>query len=131
MPGKLRLPMLLLCAVVAMPAAGRAAVTEDSFAVRTTGDLVDLCAAAPSDPMGNAAVNFCHGFGLGVFRVLQAVDNAKRTKLFCLPDPSPTRNEAVAGFIQWARSNPGQLAQPPQDGIAAYLAQQYPCAGKR
>jgi hypothetical protein len=116
-----------LCAVIST-GTGRAAVTEDSFLVRNTGDLVDLCAAAQSEPLYTASINFCHGFGVGVFRVLQEEDMARRSRhLYCLPNPGMTRNEALASFLQWARANPDQMAQPAADGIAQFLIQQFPC----
>jgi len=108
-----------------------AAVTEDTFQIRSTGDLVDLCATSPSDPMGTAALNFCQGFGVGVYRVLEEINRDRKTPMFCMPNPMPTRNEALASFVQWAKANPGQLGTPPQDGIAAFLASQYPCAQKK
>jgi Rap1a immunity proteins len=106
-----------------------AAVTEDSFLLRSTGDLVDLCSAAQPDPMYTAAVNFCHGFAVGVFRVLQQQDmaNAAGRHMFCLPNPMPTRNEGIAGFVQWARADVGRSALPAADGIATFLTQQFPC----
>lgn len=105
-----------------------AVVTEQSFLVRNTGDLVDLCSATQADSLYTAAVNFCHGFGVGVFRVLQEEDMAKLSRhMFCLPSPTPTRNETVADFIQWARADAGRLALSPADGIATFLAQQFPC----
>ena len=118
---------LVLC--IGMPvASARAAVTEDTFLLRNTGDLVDLCSAAQSDPMYTAAVNFCHGFGLGVFRVLREEDIAQPSRhMFCLPNPTPSRNQTVANFIQWARADTGRLALSPADGIATFLTQQFPC----
>ncbi len=110
---------------------GRAAVTQDLFQVRSTGDLVDLCTAAPSDPMGTAALNFCHGFGVGAYRVLEELNRARKQPMFCMPDPMPTRNEAVASLIQWAKANPDQLNTAPQDGVAAFLSSQYPCQHKK
>lgn len=109
----------------------KAAVTEDTFLLRTTGDLVDLCAAAPADPMGTAALNFCHGFGIGAYRVLAEVERARSAHMFCVPTPAPTRNEALASFVQWAKANPGQMGMTPEDGIAAFLSKQYPCAKRR
>ena len=44
-----------LCSVL-LPGVGRAAVTEDTFKPQTTGDLVELCADRPSDPMGTAGL---------------------------------------------------------------------------
>jgi Rap1a immunity proteins len=120
-------PAAALCTMVST-ATGHAAVTEDSFLVRSTSDLVDLCTAAQSDSLYTAASNFCHGFGVGVFRVLQEEDMARRTgHMFCMPSPMPTRNEALASFVQWAKANQDQMAQPAHDGIAGFLSQQYPC----
>src|SRR3982751_7146616 len=77
-----------------------AAVTEDTFMLHNTGDLVDLCSAAQSDAMYTAAVNFCHGFTVGVFRVLQEQNQAHaKSPLFCLPNPLPSRSEGIAGFV--------------------------------
>lgn len=122
----------LALAAVAVPGRSHAEVSEATFQVRTTGDLVDLCTASPSDPMFTAALNFCQGFGVGVFRVLQEQEMARRSRhLFCVPNPGPSRNQAFASFTAWARANPAQLAQPPQDGIAAFLATQYPCPAGR
>ena len=35
---------------------------------------------------------------------------------------------AIAGFISWARQNPGAMSVPPVEGIFRYLAQRYPCS---
>lgn len=119
---------IAVCAA-AFPIAGYAAVTEDTFMMRTTSDLVELCSAAPSDPMGTAALNFCHGFTLGVYNVLTEENAAKRMgKLFCMPDPAPTtRNQAVADFVQWAKATPQAMTQSPADGVTGYLVSKYPC----
>jgi len=112
----------------AMSATGHAAVTEDSFLLRSTGDLIELCGTAPTDPMGTAALNFCHGFALGVYRVLEEENAAKRVgKLFCIADPVPTRNQAVADFIAWAKADQAVMSQPAADGVMAYLVKKYPC----
>jgi hypothetical protein len=119
-----------LC-VAAYCTPGRAAVTQDTFMVRSTGDLIELCTVAPTDPMGTAALNFCHGFGVGVYRVLEEYESARKDHMFCAPATMPTRNEALAGFVQWAKANPDQLSVSPQDGIVAYLTKQYPCARRK
>src|SRR5690349_14688710 len=93
-----------LCAAI-IAGTARAEVTQDSFLLRRTSDLVDMCSAGQSDPLYTAATNFCHGFAVGVFRVLQEEDAARRSgHLFCIPMPAPTRNEAIASFVQWARA---------------------------
>jgi Rap1a immunity proteins len=114
--------------IAACVGTARAAVTEDDFLLRNTGDLVDVCTATQADPMYTAAVNFCQGFGVGVFRVLQEEDMARRSRhLFCLPNPPPTRNEGLAAFVQWAKADASRMSQPAADGIAAFLADQYKC----
>ena len=121
--------LIALCigATVCMGSA-RAAVTEDEFLLRNTGDLVEVCSAVQADPMYTAAANFCQGFAVGVFRVLQEQDMAERSRhLFCLPNPTPTRNEGIAAFVQWAKADASRMAQPAADGIAAFLADKYKC----
>ena len=122
--------MFVLC-IGSLSGTGYAGVTPETFQVRSTRDLVDLCAVAPDDPMAAAAMNFCHGFGVGVYRVLEEVEMTRKTHMYCLPSPNPTRNEVVASFVQWAKTSPDQLGQPPQDGIVAFLSSQYPCARKK
>ena len=118
---------LALCLAVSAGSA-QAVVTEDRFLVRNTGDLVELCSTEPSEAMHTAASNFCHGFAVGVFRVLQAEDAARRVKhLFCQPNPAPTRNEAILNFVRWAKVDVSRMAMPAADGIATFLSQQYPC----
>jgi hypothetical protein len=123
--------LLVTLFATALPTITRAAVTQDTFQLGSTADLVELCTASPSEPMGTAALNFCHGFGVGVFRVLQEIESATKAHTFCMPDPLPTRNEGLASFIQWAKANPDQLSLPPQDGIEAFLSKQYPCSHRK
>jgi hypothetical protein len=115
--------------LIMMPTGVYANVTQDSFLLKNAGDLIELCSAPPSDPLYTAAINFCEGFAVGVFRVLNEEAAADRSfRLFCLPEPAPTRNEAIAAFVQWAKAASGQLDRQPADAIARFLAQQYPCA---
>lgn len=116
-----------LCAVIAA-APARAAVSEDNFVLRNTGDLVALCSATQADPLYTAAVNFCQGFTVGAFRVLQEEEAAKRPPhMFCLPDSLPSRTEAIGNIVQWVNADPTRSALGASDGIAAYLAQRFPC----
>jgi hypothetical protein len=121
---------VLLAGALALPAAGaRAATTEDNFVAHTTGDLVSLCTAEPTDPLYTAAVNFCHGFGAGTYSILATAQraNPKLTKLFCEPQTQLSRNEAVASFVSWARAKPERLTLAATDGVTLFLAETYPC----
>jgi hypothetical protein len=104
------------------------AVTEDNFLAKTTGDMIALCSADNADSMHTAAVNFCHGFVVGAYRVLAAEDETLgANKAFCPPATLPSRNEAIANFIQWAKSNPSVESLPPTDGMLKFLMANYPC----
>jgi len=119
---------VLACLLVSVPFGARAAVTEDQFVARTAGDLAALCSADPSDPLYTAAVNFCHGFGAGTYGVLSEIENANpKVRLFCAPQVQPTRNEVVAAFVSWTHAQPARAAMPAVDGVAAFLADTYPC----
>jgi hypothetical protein len=102
--------------------------SESAFRITTTGDLVRLCEAEPTDSTGIAALHFCHGFAVGAYQYHQIAAAAEnKPPLFCEPNPRPTRNEAVAGFVSWAKQNPKAMETPPVEGIFRYLAQRYPC----
>lgn len=125
------LKTLVATCIAIWPLGAHAAVTEDTFQLRSTSDLVELCSAAPQDRLGTAALNFCEGFGIGVFRVLQEVEATGKLRMFCLPDPMPTRNGALAAFVTWGKANADKLGLPAQDGFAAFLNSQYPCARRK
>ena len=104
--------------------------SESDFRVTATGDLVRLCEAAPTNATGIAALHFCHGFAVGAYQYHQIAAAAeKKPPLFCEPNPRPSRNEAVAGFVVWAQQSPKAMETPPVEGIFRYLAQRYPCHG--
>jgi len=117
--------------VVLAPPTTRAA-TEASFGAKTTGDLVELCTAAPDNAIGTAAVNFCEGFAEGAVAVeLQNMAGFRGPKVFCMPYPPPSRNEALNGFVNWARTSPDRLAQSSTDGLFRFLSERYPCPPSR
>jgi hypothetical protein len=76
-----------------------------------------------------AAINFCHGFAIGTYTMIQIEDAASRSKrkAICMPNPPPTRDQAIAAFVTWASGRPKTLASRPTDGIGEYVMSQYPC----
>jgi len=125
-------PTLVICASISAVSA-QAAVTEDNFLVKNAGDLVELCSAEPSDPLYTAARHFCEGFAVGAYRVLEEENGARAPshRLFCPPNPAPTRDKGIASFVQWARADASRLALGPADGVFAFLSSQYPCPAGR
>jgi|SRR5271155_4798773 len=109
------------------PSATRAA-TEANFYAQTTGDLVELCSATPDDGLGTAAVNFCEGYIQGAVTVEMLNMAAFRgSKLFCLPNPPPSRSQAMNDFVSWARAAPDRMTQSATDGLFRFISQRYPC----
>ncbi len=117
----------------ALSAHAQTTPTEQTFAVTTTTALADLCAetSGADAMMTTAAQNFCHGYLLGAYQVLAQVNAARGKPFFCLPNPSPSRNQAIADFVAWARANPYAAGAPPADGVYEFLSQHFPCAARK
>jgi Rap1a immunity proteins len=78
--------------------------------------------------MGTAAINFCKGYIQGAVTVeMLNMVAFRRPKLFCLPDPRPTRTQAIGEFVNWARAAPDRMAQTATDGVFRFLNERYPC----
>jgi hypothetical protein len=104
------------------------ALTRDDFLVRTTQDLIKLCTAGESEPLHQAALGFCHGYTVGAYHYYQAITpDAGRAGSFCLPDPQPTRVEAIQMFITWTKDNPQHMNDRPVDSMFRFLGTKFPC----
>jgi hypothetical protein len=108
------------------------AATETNFGAATTADLVELCTAAPDGAIGTAAVNFCEGFAQGAVLVeMQNMAGFRGPKLFCMPNPPPSRNDALGEFVRWARQSPDRMSASSTDGLFRFLSERYPCPPSR
>jgi hypothetical protein len=118
---------LLVIGSFLIPDFAGAAVTEEDFTVKTTRNLVNLCAVSPDDPRANEAIHMCHGYILGAhdFNMAESA-GAGPVRLACVPD-SVSRNEAVAGFVQWAKTHPQYMNERPVDTEFRYLTEKWPC----
>ena len=117
----------LLSVLLALPAVV-GAVSEKDFEVRTTRDLINLCTAAPDDLLHAQAVNFCEGYLVGAFHYYQAsTAGPKATKLLCLPNPQPSRNDATRMFIEWAKTHPQYEKDLPVETEFRFLMEKWPC----
>jgi len=71
-------------------------------------------------------------FEVGVYRLLAAPEAMwGGAKLFCMPNPLPTRSEAIRAFVEWANANPSRMSKTPTGAFAEFLSQRYPCANAR
>lgn len=116
---------LALCGPIST---GARAATTDNFIVRTTADLVALCATQPGQDNYVAAIHFCQGFASGAYQYYLALaQNDPSSRFVCLPDPPPTRDQAIAAFVRWAQANAAAMSAPAVDSIFRYLGETYPC----
>ncbi len=115
--------------LTAASGAKAAPLTEDNFMLKTTADLVALCGANQADPLYTAAVNYCHGFALGVYRMLAIEDQASRNKhkAICFQQSAMTRSQAITNFLTWVADKPKVLDATPTDGFAQYVLEAFAC----
>jgi hypothetical protein len=118
----------LLLAIVFLSPVIAGAVSEKDFEVQTTENILNLCTAAPNDPMYHQAINFCHGYLVGAFHYYEAqASGPEGIKFVCPPDPRPSRNEAIGMFIEWAKAHPQYLKEPPVETEFRFLMEKWPC----
>jgi hypothetical protein len=123
-----KLLVILLFAVVLVRPGLAASVTEEDFKVKTTQQLINLCSASANDPLVKEAIHFCHGYLIGAFAYYVADTSGPDSKrLFCIPDPEPSRNDAFALFLNWAKAHPQYLDQPPVETEFMFLTETWPC----
>ena len=104
------------------------AVSEKDFEVQTTQELMNLCTAAPGDPLYQQAVNFCSGYLVGAYKYYEAAHSGPNApKLVCLPNPPPSRNNAIAMFIEWVKAHPQYWKESPVETEFRFLNEKWPC----
>lgn len=120
---------MLAIVLLAVPVTRNArAATTDDFMVRTTAELVDLCETAPGQENYVAAIHFCQGFASGAYQYYLAVaQHSPTSRYVCPPNPPPSRDQAIAGFVAWARANSSAMSEPAVESLFHYLGATYPC----
>jgi hypothetical protein len=116
-------PYAALAAVLlAFPAQAQRGV---NLQARTAGDLAELCGTNPKDPLGDAKINFCHGFAQGAINV--ELRHTEGKKLFCFPSSPPSRSATMNEFVNWVRSMPERKSLNAVDGFFQFLGERFPC----
>ena len=114
---------LMLVIALLMPGLA-SAVTEKDFEAGTTQNLLNLCTASPDDPLYHQAINFCHGYLVGAYHYYVAEGVLE---LVCVPDPPPSRNDAIDMFIKWAKARPQYWKEKPVETEFRFLMERWPC----
>jgi hypothetical protein len=124
----IRKPFVLLVMLVLLLPGLATAVTEKDFEANSARQFVDLCSVSPDDPLYHQAVNFCHGYFEGAYQYYEAMTSGpKGIKFVCVPDPLPSRNDAIDLFIKWAESNPQYMNERPVEAEFRFLMETWPC----
>jgi len=125
----MRRVLLLLAAAAALNSSSALAVSREDFIVANTQDVIDICTTPESDPMYVAAVAFCQGYLVGAYQYHTALHSGPKAKpVICLPQPTPTRTQAIDRFITWAKAHPEYANERGVEALTKFLVETYPCA---
>ena len=117
----------LLVMMFLLPALAGAA-SEKDFEVQTTEKLITLCTVSLDDPLYHQAINFCHGYLVGAYQYYEVTESGPGgLKMVCFPDPAPSRNEAIAMFVEWAKAHPQYWGERPVETEFRFLMESWPC----
>ena len=104
------------------------AVEKETFVIDTAADLAALCSAAPDDPYQQQALHFCHGFVVGAYHYhLKSTGGPEGSGFVCMPDPAPSRDQAIGEFVAWLDSHPVQKSEDAVDALFKWAAERFPC----
>jgi hypothetical protein len=102
-------------------------IEPDDFVVDDAAELAELCAAATDDPYYVQAIHMCHGFVSGVAQYALLLFEAAGGGVVCLPDPPPSRSEAIADFVTWMDGQPELAEVEAPEAFVRFLQDRFPC----
>jgi hypothetical protein len=103
------------------------AAEPSNFNATTTRDLVALCAEEPDDPLYAEARQFCYGFLAGVAQFHRAMVQGERIEPLACPKDAVTREQLASVFLDWAKTNPQAMDEPPAESLERAAAAEWPC----
>ena len=109
-----------------LSAATAIAVEVEDFRLQTTGDLVALCSAEPTDPMAAEAQQACYGYLAGTTDFNRALTAGERIKPFVCPGRELTRRELAEILVDWARDHAEYMAELPVEGVVRATVARFP-----
>ncbi len=123
---RLVLAGLLACGVSFGAAAQK--LEPQDFEVRSTNDMVDLCTVAATNELYREAIHFCHGYLTGAYAYhVRLMSGPNAQNMFCMPNPPPSRTDAINKYVIWVKSNPKYKGDPVPDTMLRFLIASYPC----
>ena len=124
---KKKVIIVFLSALLILPGLA-GAVSENDFKADTTEQIINLCTANSDDPLYQQAINFCQGYLVGAYKYYEAAHSGPNApKFVCLPNPQPSRDEAIQIFIEWVKAHPQYMKEKPVDTEFRFLMEKWPC----
>lgn len=108
-------------------ATAEATVEADDFVIENAADLVDVCSVETDSDLYAQAIHMCHGFASGVAQYALLLFEQSGAPYFCLPEPRPTRSEAIDEFVTWMGTHEEFLDDPAPEALARFLEARFPC----
>ena len=124
----MRRRLLSAVALLGIASAPAAATEVGDFELVNAQDLVDVCSVQPSDPYYLQAIHFCHGFVSGAGHYHRAISSGPDIEpIICPGEPAPSRNDAVAVYLEWAQAHPEHMSDPPVEALIQAVSEKWPC----
>ena len=101
--------------------------TLDDYQLRTSGDLLDICALDPSNSQDWEARGFCLGYFAGGIDLHDALAATRDYPRIACPSEGVTRDDVVATFVAYAQAHPEHLNEPPMDTVFRAVIDRWPC----
>lgn len=99
----------------------------DDYQLRTSGDLLDICALPSSDVHYLEARGFCLGYFAGGIDLHDTLAMAGTLPVIACPDAGVTRAEVVDVFVAYAQAHPEHLGERPMDTVFRAVNDRWPC----
>jgi hypothetical protein len=127
----MRTSSVMLALAVALPSWAAWAQTDgyalDDFQLRTSGDLLDICALDPSHVNYWEARGFCLGFVAGGAHLHEALAAGEDFPRIACPAEGVTRSDVVEAFVLYAQAHPEHLDERPMETVFRAVIDRWPC----
>jgi Rap1a immunity proteins len=101
--------------------------TLDDYQLRTSGDLLDICALDESHVNYWEARGFCLGFLAGGIHLHAALAVADDFPALVCPAEGVTRSDVAETFVAYAQAHPEHLDEPPMETVFRAVVDRWPC----
>jgi hypothetical protein len=101
--------------------------TLDDYQLRTSGDLLDICALDSSNSSYWEARGFCLGYFAGGIDLHDALAVSNDFPRLACPSGRVTRDDVVEAFVTYAQAHPEHQGERPMDTVFRAVVDRWPC----